>query len=103
MARVPIKIGEHSWNVGCRAGEEEQLLKLAAMVEARWDEAKRAAGDAGLPKIMLMAALMLADDLADAQAAAEAGAARGEDAALDEVAERLEAIAAALEHRVATS
>jgi cell division protein ZapA len=95
MARVTLDIGGSRWPVNCREGEEAQVLKLGAMVQAHWDQAQRAAGDANTARVMLLIALMLADDLSDAVKAPPAA----DDTALTYVADRLETLAAALEHQ----
>ena len=98
MARVTLEIGGNSWPVNCRDGEEAQVRKLGQMLDERWAQAQRAAGDAGSFRIMLLIALMLADELSDAQEKAmtlEAPA--SDDPALTEIAEHLEKLANALE------
>ncbi|WBH16430.1 cell division protein ZapA [Sphingomonas radiodurans] len=94
MARVMLEIGGSRWPVNCRDGEEAQVTALGAMLDARWAQAERAAGDAGTARVLLLIALMLADELVDAQ---EQASASGGDAALESVAERLEKLASALE------
>ncbi|QNE31000.1 cell division protein ZapA [Sphingomonas sp. NBWT7] len=94
MARVTLEIGGNRWPVNCRDGEEAQVRKLGAMVEARWDRARRAAGDTDTARAMLLIALMLADELNDAKSAPPPT----DDVPLAYVADRLEALAAALEH-----
>ena len=96
MAKVTLEIGGSRWPVNCRDGEEAQVARLGAMLEARWAQAQRAAGDPAPVRIMLLVALMLADDLADAQAR-EAEAASNDDDMLTTVADRLEKLASALE------
>jgi cell division protein ZapA len=98
MARVMLEVGGNSWPVNCREGEEAQVLALGRMIESRWAQAQRAAGDAGSARIMLLIALMLADELVDAQEKVRSVAApAADDAALVDIADRLEKLAVALE------
>ena len=99
MARVTLEIGDNSWTVNCRDGEEAQVRELGAMIEARWEQAQRAAGDAGTSRVLLLIALMLADELNDAQMVATASAS---DDTLVGVADRLEKLAVALERDAAS-
>lgn len=92
MAGVNLEIGGQIWPMACRDGDEAQMEALGRMLDERWELAQRAAGDAGLPRVMLTIALMLADELTDMKASAAGNA-----PALGAVAERLEKLAAALE------
>jgi cell division protein ZapA len=94
MARVTLEIGRNSWTVNCRDGEEAQVRELGSIISARWEQAQRAAGDADTSRVLLLIALMLADELNDAQVLA---ASAGRDDTLESVADRLEKLAAALE------
>ncbi len=101
MATVMLEIGDHRWPVACRDGEEARLELLGSMIAERWPDAARAAGNAGTLQALLLAALMLADDLADAQSG---GTRTPEEAtALVAIAEKLEALATRLEKKPATS
>jgi cell division protein ZapA len=99
MAQVMLTIGGRQHAVGCRDGEEDRLRLLAGTIEARWPTALRAAGNQPGERAMLIVALMLADALDEAEqrpAAAPAGT-TPDDAALARIADRLEALADALE------
>lgn len=103
MARVMLEIGGSRWPVNCRDGEEAQVTKLGAMLDARWEQAQRAAGNAGTARVLLLIALMLADDLVEAQARAAAPVpVPDSSAALESVADILEELASALEHEPAS-
>jgi cell division protein ZapA len=99
MADVTLTIGGSRHIVACRDGEEDQLLAIGALLDARWSAAKRAAGGLGGERAMLFVALMLADDLHDTQnRPPEAAPASVSDAQLEKLADRLEALAASLEN-----
>ncbi|TPG12412.1 cell division protein ZapA [Sphingomonas oligophenolica] len=97
MADVTLTIGGRPHTVACRDGEEARVTLLGQMIEDRWAMASRAAGAAGSERAMLFVALMLADDLDEAANRAPVGAAVSE-SALARIADRLEALAEALEH-----
>jgi cell division protein ZapA len=101
MAEVTLTIGGRRHAVACRDGEEAQVERLGAMIEARWADAERAAGGINTERAMLFVALMLADDLDEAQ---RGGATSGSGPSLPPgLADRLERIAAALEESAPTS
>lgn len=95
MARVTLKIGDTSTDVGCRDGGEARLMQAAALIDERWDDAKRAAGAGGVNRVMMLAALMVADALIDERAKPPPETPEGQ--ALDALSQRLEALAEALE------
>ncbi|QNA84315.1 cell division protein ZapA [Sphingomonas sp. So64.6b] len=95
MADVTLTIGDRRHIVACRDGEEDQLLRVGAMLDARWTAASRAAGGMNAERTMLFIALMLADSLDEAERRAPDKA--GE-ALLEKLADRLEELAAALEN-----
>ena len=93
MAEVVLRLGGRAYPIACAAGQEPRLEALGAMLSERWDAAQRAAGTAPAERVLLLLALMLADSLDEARS----GHGAAHDRALDEIAERLEAIASALE------
>ncbi|KQN90069.1 hypothetical protein ASE95_15275 [Sphingomonas sp. Leaf231] len=95
MALVNLRIGDATYELACRDGGEARLEQAAALIDERWDVARRAAGAGGAHRAMLLAALMVADALIDARNAPPPETPEG--VALDRLSERLESIAAALE------
>lgn len=95
MAEVTLCIGDRDHRIACADGQEARLTALGVMLDARWSGARRASGGINYERTMLYIALMLADALDEAQATPRpaVGARSGDDA----LAERLEAIANALE------
>ena len=103
MAAVTLSIGGRSHVIACRDGEEARVELLGRMIEERWDTAARAAGStSGGERAMLFVALMLADDLDESANRAPEGAAVSEPA-LARIADRLEALALALEQSPASA
>ncbi len=94
MAEVTLSIGGHSYQMACRTGEEAHLLKLGDIVDARVKEAQETVGATNEVRSLLFASLLFADE---AQDAAPPPAAADHGPALTRLAERLEALAEALE------
>ena len=91
MAEVNLTIAGRSYQVGCRAGEEENLVAAARMVDAKSREALSGLGTLSESRQLLFASLLLADQLLEKPGAAAA-------ISLDpEVAPRIEALAARIE------
>jgi cell division protein ZapA len=69
MGQVAVTIYGRSYRFDCGAGEEARLGELAAFVKGRIEELNRQFGNAGEERLLLMAALLIADELWDARAA----------------------------------
>ncbi len=63
MAQVTVKINGYAYTVGCQDGEEDHLVAMAAEIERRIDSIKAVAGQTGEARMLVMAALLMADDL----------------------------------------
>jgi cell division protein ZapA len=96
MAQLTIHVNAKPYVVGCEDGEEDHLRALAALLDAKVQEAAAGAGQLGETRIMLLGALVLADELSEAMVTL--AAAQGRLAALEDERRRAEArCAAALE------
>jgi cell division protein ZapA len=80
MAQVTVRINGYAYTVGCQDGEEQHLQQMAEQVERRIESIKAVAGQSGESRMLVMAALLMADDLYEmgkslkaAQAAALSG------------------------------
>lgn len=94
MGQVNVTIGGRSYRLACRDGEEPHLTSLAEHLSRRADELSEALGQMSEPRLLLMAGIMVTDELFDARRSA------GEDdtdAQLAELADRIEAVARSLE------
>jgi cell division protein ZapA len=63
MAQVSLQINGYGYFLGCADGEEDHLLALAADLDRRIEEIKVSTGPSGEARLLLMAALMLSDEL----------------------------------------
>jgi cell division protein ZapA len=107
MAQVTIRINGYAYTVGCQDGEEEHLQAMAGEVDRRIETIKVAAGPSGEARMLVMASLLMADDLYEMRKALKAAQA-GQPVSisadprlgrrLGKLARRAEEIAAGMEH-----
>lgn len=112
MARVDVTLNGRIYPIACDDGQEGRVRDMAAYVDRKLAEVSAAAQTATDMHQLVMVALLVADELFDARATAEgwggAGVADGQaeaalvdeevvDAALEHLAQRMEALAASLE------
>ena len=71
MAQVTVLVNGRNYTLACEDGEEEHLTALAAFIDARVAELGRSIGPVGDARLMLMASLVVADELAVAHERAE--------------------------------
>jgi len=104
MPQISVTINGRAYPVACDEGEEGRIRELARMIDAKVANFARQVGQAGEARLLVLAALVLADELAEAKEAlgkAGNGASAAEDSAVaatvDRLAARVEAVAAQLE------
>jgi cell division protein ZapA len=108
VAEVTLTINGRSYTVACDDGQEAHLRHLAGHIDQRVGELSESVGQVGEPRLLVMASLLIADELAEAYSqiaeleiggAAPAGDVTDQAAveALEGCASRLEAIADRLE------
>ncbi len=107
MAQVDIKINGKSYRIACEDGQEARLGALAQMVDAHVADMVEQVGQVGDTRLLVMASLLVADELMDLRDAAnevdegdeEFSPNEIEDMALaiEGLAERIERIAGRLE------
>jgi cell division protein ZapA len=108
VAQVTVKINGYSYTVGCEDGQEDHLMAMAAQVESRIDSIKALGSSSGEQRLLVLAALLMADELHDTRqeadnlrallAKADRGKAEGESARkLSKLAARAEQIANGLD------
>jgi cell division protein ZapA len=104
MAQVTVRINGYAYTVGCQDGEEAHLEAMAAEVERRIDSIKTAAGPSGEARMLVMASLLMADDLYELNKGRQGGAPMPAPSdpklgrRLGKLAQRAEEIALDLEH-----
>jgi cell division protein ZapA len=102
-ATVTVTIVGRSYEVTCDPGQEDYVRRLSEEVDRRAAALLRNVGNVGEARLLIMAALTLADELAETKEAIERERAAAEptDAALaggiEKLARRLDAIAERLE------
>lgn len=109
MAQVELKIGGNAYTVACRDGEEGHLTSIASLVDSKATQARQSVGGVSEVRQLLFASLLLADELEEARtkggtpSSPESANAAAEDARnaelLEDIAARLESLAARLEQR----
>jgi cell division protein ZapA len=100
MGQVTVRVGGYSHPVSCEDGQEAHLFSLAQEVDRRVSSIKAMGGQFGESRLLLLAALLLADEVHDlkvALAQARAGGAPAEPAQDPRMAERLARIADRIE------
>ncbi len=63
MAQVTLRINGYAYMIGCKDGEEKHLEAMAGEVNNRIDGVRTAAGPSGESRMLVMAALLMADEL----------------------------------------
>lgn len=98
MAQVRLNVGNRSYDLACPDGQEQRLEMLAAMLDSKAREAEQVVGSANEARQLLLAGLLLADELSDIRAGAPDPGKAALARALDQLAERVESLAESLEH-----
>jgi cell division protein ZapA len=101
MAQIAVTINGRSYPVACNDGEEQRIAELSRYVDSKVKTFARDLGQIGESRLLLLAALVLADELADAQSGAPTNGvvdgAAGLAAQVEDLAQRIETIASRLE------
>lgn len=108
MADVDVEVSGRRYKLSCRDGEEDHLRALVRMVDNKAGEITAALGEMTEARTLLLSALLIADELNDLRGAV--AVARNETptdpdpdpayaVAIERIAERVERLAAQLDHR----
>ncbi|HEY1781511.1 MAG TPA: cell division protein ZapA [Roseiarcus sp.] len=105
MSQVSVTIDGRKYRLACNEGEEARLESLASTIDEKIGEMRKTFGEIGDQRLVIMAALTLADNLTEARDEAAAQRKRSEEAEqqarvmasrLDELGSRIESIATRL-------
>ena len=110
MGQVVVKVNGRDFALSCADGQEPRIRRLAQYVDAKIGEFTKSLGQIGEARLVLLAALVIADELSDANEALQqersrsrttgapgsdpGGEAAAAAAGISRIAERIEAIAA---------
>jgi cell division protein ZapA len=107
MGEVVVTVNGRAFELSCDDGQEARIRQLAQYVDGKISEMIKEAGQAGESRLLLMAALVIADELSDIHDGltrrgiySRAGTSEAIGAAvtgIHSIAERIETIAARLE------
>ncbi len=111
MGQVVVKINGRDFPLSCPDGQEPRIRRLAQYVDTKTVEFRNSLGQIGEARLMLLAAIVIADELLDTSEALQQernrarnagpgtaeGASEAAASGLRDVAERIESIAARLE------
>ena len=97
MGRVTLAVNGRTYDVACADGQEEQLARLGKDLDGRVAELVSRLGQVGEARLLLLAALLLGNELEQLRRGQDG---QGEDLVLDALlaaTERVDALAARLE------
>ena len=114
MGQLVVKVNGRDFPLSCADGEEPRIRRLAQYIDAKVGEFVKTIGQVGEARLILLAAIVITDELSDANdalqqersrshaggtagGAASEAAAAGTASGIREMAQRIESIAARLE------
>lgn len=110
MVQVSVQINARKYTISCDDGQEAHLTRLASYVDRRVSELVASVGQIGDTQLLVMAGLLIADELSDAYSELKllrhatkgktTGVQAGKDLAqrLETFADRIESVAEVLKH-----
>lgn len=100
MAQVNIRLNGYAYTLACKDGEEQHLVAMVNQVELRVAKVRELGNQSGEARLLVMAALLMADELhdmalelKDAQAGKATPSDKAAQARLKRIAARAEGIA----------
>ena len=66
MGQVAVTINGRSYEVACDDGQEDHLVRLASYIDKKMAELVTSVGQIGDTRLLVMSALLLADELSEA-------------------------------------
>ncbi|MCP5365401.1 MAG: cell division protein ZapA [Hyphomicrobiales bacterium] len=96
MAELEVTVNGKPYTIRCDDGQETHVAQLAEFVNGKVRDLVQSIGQVGDARLLLMAGLLIADELNTACSAESLGKSIVKQ--LDALADRIEGIAASLEH-----
>lgn len=93
MGQVSIDINGRNYGIACDDGEESHIVSLGEALAVRVKELADAVGQVGDARLLVMAGLLLIDELNQRDGLAEPGDEKVDDHVLDALASRIESLA----------
>jgi cell division protein ZapA len=66
MSEVTLQINGTDYEIACEPGQEDRLRELAGRIDSKISDITATSGQAGQSRLLLMAALMLIDEIEEA-------------------------------------
>ncbi len=100
MAQVEIRINNRPYRISCDDGQEDHLTRLAGFVDKRVQELVASVGQVGEDRLLVMASLLIADELSETFARVESAAGEKSEAvrvqAIEALTDRIDRVASRL-------
>ncbi|HKS90105.1 MAG TPA: cell division protein ZapA [Stellaceae bacterium] len=96
MGQVVVKVNGRDFPLSCADGQEPRIRRLAQYVDAKIGEFVKTVGQVGEARLILLAALVITDELSDANEALQQERSRAAASDIHGMADRIESIAARL-------
>ena len=97
MAQVDITVNNQNFLIACEDGQEDRLMDLSKIVDDKVGELAAQVGQVGQTRLLVMAALVIADELVDLRETVKLTPGQNSDdkavACIEELSKRIEKIA----------
>ena len=97
MAQVDITVNNQNFLIACEDGQEDRLMDLSKIVDDKVGELAAQVGQVGQTRLLVMAALVIADELVDLRETEKLTPVQNSDdkavACIEELSKRIEKIA----------
>ena len=97
MAQVDITVNNQNFLIACEDGQEDRLMDLSKIVDDKVGELAAQVGQVGQTRLLVMAALVIADELVDLRETVKLTPVQKSDdtavACIEELSKRIEKIA----------
>ena len=97
MAQVDITVNNQNFLIACEDGQEDRLIDLSKIVDDKVGELAAQVGQVGQNRLLVMAALVIADELVDLRETVKLTPVQNSDdkagACIEELSKRIEKIA----------